>query len=655
MIHGLIDLHNVSDNSGSEEILLSAMQQSELSELFTYAFQENVEKQLVITANPQVWLTISRGSEQILISSYEDNEVEATLNLNLQIEQHINIILVNPNNNTLTNKLRTYTNSKIQILTSQRGVFGSHFIEIRQDIQKTIPDRHLAKIDSCDNVCQIHAHTFKQKVIPVAINLLSYNQSNKEGLQVKVNGTLKSNKDTTEQPFLQIRVSKNAMSSAKHIATCPLPSHKMQQRTKLMRIRYDARHTETRTYWLHNLTEQDDYVIQEWLKELREIHATLDPIEECEETFCYIWRRNHDVQHMLHQISFCQEIDATVMNKMAEYQSLQLNSHQYVANLATGNFEKLTSELESLGHKTTHTQYAGTMSFGYVADKLHIALPPGGLAYLPATISIKQNFNTTPAQLLDLIVAEHKVIQHHHLPPEPGQTAHFCLAAKLPTNTDLTTIYGQHILRNLGTYTISSPTDKQSENWKPPFKETTQVSTIENWISDSAHFHESTAIATLAAYRKSDKLAFRAMSLMPQTHTNVQTLELITSLKNKTKSDTLFLRCNRNDWSNSHANKDPQITSLKELLDEQAPLHEDENHITEILLEGNFSLIWNPVRHLNKNLDIGGTVTLVNCQDALLRGLKIQYRDCPNLVIISKGKDQANHHQVHPKRKNTFQ
>ena len=45
MIQGQIEVNNVPDNSGAEESLFSAMQNTKISDVFSYAFCENIEKQ----------------------------------------------------------------------------------------------------------------------------------------------------------------------------------------------------------------------------------------------------------------------------------------------------------------------------------------------------------------------------------------------------------------------------------------------------------------------------------------------------------------------------------------------------------------------------------------------------------------------------------
>jgi hypothetical protein len=304
--------------------------------------------------------------------------------------------------------LQKYSNCKITILQSQKENIGSHFLEVRQYLQKYVPDRHLPKLHSLHNFCQIKATTIKNKLTEITICLLTYRRTNANGLEVLFNGE-NVNICAIKQSFLQIKVSKNVMAENKHIPTCPLPSHKMQQRLKLLKIKHDPRHTEVRTYLLHKLHEREKTTIQEWIEDLKKAHESLDPVEEVDEQFSHIFY-DDDVEHRLHQITRKEEISLTAKNILNNFQSFQINSHQFIANLATAGFEKLTSELEKAGVKTTHTIYAGTMSFGVKDGRIHLAQTPGGLNYLPVNISIKQVLIASLTDFIKAILKDHKVI-----------------------------------------------------------------------------------------------------------------------------------------------------------------------------------------------------------------------------------------------------
>jgi hypothetical protein len=118
--------------------------------------------------------------------------------------------------------------------------------------------------------------------------------------------------------------------------------------------------------------------------------------------------------------------------------------------LATAGFEKLTSELEKAGVKTTHTIYAGTMSFGVKDGRIQLAQTPGGLNYLPVNISIKQVITASLTDFIKAILKEHRVIQHHFILPSPERKALCDIAAKLPMDTNTYNTYGQHKLGDIG-------------------------------------------------------------------------------------------------------------------------------------------------------------------------------------------------------------
>ena len=82
-----------------------------------------------------------------------------------------------------------------------------------------------------------------------------------------------------------------------------------------------------------------------------------------------------------------------------------------------------------------------------------------------------------------------------------------------------------------------------------------------------------------------------------------------------------------------------KATSLRFLIGKRT---EDINTpITEILLEGNFSIVWNPNRHLSNDPNMDGTLALVNCQNALLYNILTTAEDCPNALVYRKGSIQV--------------
>ena len=247
--------------------------------------------------------------DMTIISSWDNIEIDATLNRNLSAEETFNVMLINPskrNVNTIVSRLQQHQHCRIKILVSHRSFFGSHFLEIRNDIQKNISDRHLPKISHCDNVCQILANTTKSKVLAISINLLTYDRRNDDGLKVQIGGIAIPETTNLNHSFLQIRTSKNVMSSAKHIPTCPLPGHKMQQRQSLIRIKHNTKYTETRTYLLHELSDSDTETVQIWIRNLQKQHESLDEEEEADELFQHIWYDSSCHEHKLHQITFCE-------------------------------------------------------------------------------------------------------------------------------------------------------------------------------------------------------------------------------------------------------------------------------------------------------------------------------------------------------------
>ena len=123
------------------------------------------------------------------------------------------------------------------------------------------------------------------------------------------------------------------MAENKHIPTCPLPSHKTQQRIKLLKIKHDPRHTEVRTYLLHELQEQERTTMHKWIEALKKIHESLDCVEAVYEHFNHIFFED-DVEHRLHQITCKEEMSLTAKNILHNFQSFQINSHKFVANLA---------------------------------------------------------------------------------------------------------------------------------------------------------------------------------------------------------------------------------------------------------------------------------------------------------------------------------
>jgi hypothetical protein len=100
----------------------------------------------------------------------------------------------------------------------------------------------------------------------------------------------------------------------------------MQQRLKLLKIKHDPRHTEVRTYLLHELQEREKATIKEWLEDLKKVHESLDPVEEVDEQFSHIFF-DEDIEHRLHQITCKEEISLTAKNILHNYQSFQINSH----------------------------------------------------------------------------------------------------------------------------------------------------------------------------------------------------------------------------------------------------------------------------------------------------------------------------------------
>ena len=137
MIQGQMEVKNVPDNSGAEEILFSAMQNTKISDIFSYAFSENIEKQWLLVEHPVYWQTLEREMDAVVISSYDLLEMDSVLNNNLSFADRLNIVMINPTKrhiNMLCTRLLSFRNSSLKILTCQKGVFGTHFIEIRQNI-----------------------------------------------------------------------------------------------------------------------------------------------------------------------------------------------------------------------------------------------------------------------------------------------------------------------------------------------------------------------------------------------------------------------------------------------------------------------------------------------------------------------------------------
>ena len=148
MIQGQIEVHDVPDNASSEEIFFAAMQNICLTQVFQFAFNEVVDKQWLLTENPTAWQTLDRGLDTTIISTYDNLDIDAVLNNNLQVDCIVNILMINPskrNINMMSTSLQKYSNCKITILQSQKENLGSHFLEIRQYLQKHVPDRNLQK------------------------------------------------------------------------------------------------------------------------------------------------------------------------------------------------------------------------------------------------------------------------------------------------------------------------------------------------------------------------------------------------------------------------------------------------------------------------------------------------------------------------------
>ena len=99
MIQGQIEVHNVSDNSGSEEIFFAAMQNICSSQVFQFAFNEKVDKQWLLTENPTAWQTLETGADTTIISTYDNLDIDAVLNNNLQIDCTANVLMINPSKN----------------------------------------------------------------------------------------------------------------------------------------------------------------------------------------------------------------------------------------------------------------------------------------------------------------------------------------------------------------------------------------------------------------------------------------------------------------------------------------------------------------------------------------------------------------------------
>ena len=121
MIQGQIEVHNVPDNAGSEEFFFSAMQNNCLSQVFQFAFNEKVDKQWLLTENPTAWQTLDRGADATIISTYDNLDIDAVLNNNLQIDCTVNVLMINPSKRhikILSTSLQKYSNCKIIILQS---------------------------------------------------------------------------------------------------------------------------------------------------------------------------------------------------------------------------------------------------------------------------------------------------------------------------------------------------------------------------------------------------------------------------------------------------------------------------------------------------------------------------------------------------------
>ena len=110
------------DNASSEETFFTAMQNISLTQVFQFAFNEVIDKQWLLTENPTAWQTLDRGLDTTIISTYDNLDIDAVLNNNLQVDCAVNVLMINPskrNINMMSTSLQKYSNCKITMLQSQ--------------------------------------------------------------------------------------------------------------------------------------------------------------------------------------------------------------------------------------------------------------------------------------------------------------------------------------------------------------------------------------------------------------------------------------------------------------------------------------------------------------------------------------------------------
>ena len=637
---GILQINRASDTATYEELLFNSLIHVHIEDLFVENFGGLTEHQWILTSSPELTIQMNTVIAGTIITTYEDFELDAVLNQNLDREETVHLILVNPTKkqvNVLSTKLYQFSRVRIALLLCHRATSGHHFIETRQFLQRFIPDRHLQRVKSHKFLYQLQVQTLRGRNYMLSVSHVEFRLTHTQGTTFLNKGTTQDETYEHAFDFIQIRVSKNIMSTTYNITTSPLPIHKMQQRHALIKAQNDPGIAETRAYILVDLTEEDREKLAAWLEELRAAHATLDPSEESEECFRFIFYKAEDPEARLHQLTFCDAISTSTKVTLAPYQHFQINDNQIIANFSNTEYEQLVYELERAGVKTMFDQHTGTMSFGIIDGTLKLAHPPGGLTYIPVTITIRQVTTGSETELVSAIVRAHSVIDFHYAHRLDDMDSHVKLHAKLPSHTNLNTIYGQHMIEGQGFYSITGPAEIQSTSWKAPFTKQERLSTIDLWAHNDRQFLETNAVASVAPYKRNDRVANRNVRLLDVRHTAEQTLVVNAPLKLKASKVIVEMTFLRNEWNNKDAQSEISMTTLHKLLAEEHKPLAARSTITDLCLEGNFSLIWNSNRHLASDLDVQGSLTIVNCKDVHIAKLNFTGDSAPNLLIVHKG------------------
>ena len=460
-------LREIPDSLPLSDLLLTALEDQELKTRLLMQEQSDSNKIWIISNSPGPYNQFLPDREGVLITTHEKGELESVLQQVDDESLSVTTLVVAPTKqqtNTLFETLKPRRSVSTRFIVIQKCVSLSHFVEIRQAIQKVVPNRHLHRISCFERVATLKVLTARKKQYTAIIFTLDVDGNTRQNITLGVGTRSDCLSEDANSSFLQLRVSKLVMKDARHISPMPLPFHKMQQRPNIVQVQYNSEVSEVKTFALNALNLEEKSIINDWINEIREAHGSVDPDQESDQVFLHLWYDPADNSRRLHQMTSLTPFNIASKSVLARYQALQLNSYQYIANLLTADYEKLEHTLLKTSAKLTCDPHTGTMSFGYKKNLLFLAMRPGGLAFVPVTLTFKHEHGGLHSPLVQAAIAAHSLEQPLLL-PNGGAQNQLQVIARAPNDADHASLFGHHQIQGFGEYLISATEELRLPTW----------------------------------------------------------------------------------------------------------------------------------------------------------------------------------------------